>query len=154
MKKKHIIIFLIVSLVNIIFRFITLNSGAVFLDALCLVILPFVYAFLSLYFIKIEWEAALIDLAALTATAFIFFIYAIFTKNILPLTEFVYVILQLPSLLTSLFAAHATFTIPNKGFKILFFTLSLIVVIAIACFFNYFMSATIGMASSKPEPLV
>jgi len=145
MKKKYIIVFSAVSIINLIFRFIIINSDFIFCEALYITFLPFLYSFLSLYLIKSEWEAASINLIALIASAIA---ASIFTVPFLPLTEFMCIALQLPSLLISLFSVHIVFLIPNKKLKILCFIAFIIIAIAITSYVDYCIADIFGTAFS------
>lgn len=146
MKKRYKIIFLIIVLSHIFFRLSELKTEitdyALYTTAY-VVILPFVYAFISLCFIKTKWKAIVLNCSALITAAGIITIY---TAANPPLTEFGLVIMQIPSLLISFLAAHITFSAKNKKWKITSFTLFLIVALAISAGLYYFTTATIGMA--------
>ncbi len=118
MKKRYIIIFLIITAVNILCKFL-MPSDISDLRALVFtvfsVVLPFVYVFGAIYFSKLSWKTVSVVSAAIFISGGIM---ALFAGVNPPLGEFGWICLQIPSLIFSFIAGYFTFSAKTKNKKI------------------------------------
>ncbi len=138
MKKKYIIIFLIIMSVNLTCRFIMtpdISTLRAVIMTVFLIILPFIYAYGSFYFTRLSWKTVGIVSAAVIVSGGIMVLFA---DNKLPLSEFGWIYMQLPSLIFSFIAAYFTFSAKTRHKKIQNFASFLTADIAAAvCFFGF-----------------
>ena len=101
MKKRYIIIFLIITAVNLICKFL-MPSDISNLRALVFtvfsVVLPFIYVFVAIHFSKLSWKTVGVVSGAMLASGGIMVLFAGINP---PLGEFGWVCMQIPSLIFS-----------------------------------------------------
>ncbi len=150
MKKIYTVVFLIVLSINTIIRLMVTAPREQYgeparIFTVYVVILPFFCAFLSSFLIKSIPKAVIVNLAALIVSAVITMLY---TAANPPLSEFFWLITQIPSFLISFLAAHivrAAKTLRGKMLCLLPFLAA--IGIAFSAFYSFLRIMT-GMAAS------
>ena len=149
MKKRYIIIFLIITAVNLICKFL-MPSDISNLRALVFtvfsVIMPFVYVFGAIRFSKLSWKTVGVVSGAILVTGIIMVLFADINP---PLGEFVWICMQIPSLIFSFIAGYFTFSAKTKSKKIKTFARFIPLLILSAVFVYGFCSFMVSWSNSS-----
>lgn len=149
MKKRYIIIFLIITAVNLICKFL-IPSDFSDLRALVFtvfsVIMPFVYVFGAIIFSDLSWKTVGVVLGAMLASGGIMVLFA---GNNPPLSEFGWLNTQIPFLIYSFIAGYFTFSAKTKNKKIKTFAGFVPPLILAFIFFYSFCSILISWGNSS-----
>ena len=148
MKKTYIIAFSAIAAFNAVFRFIIpediSHSRAAFITAFT-VILPFAYDFSAFCFAKLSWKTVGIVSTALLASGGIM---VLFGNGDAPLSELVWIFMQIPAMIFSFIAGYFTFSAKTKNKKIKTFASFIPPLILSVIFFYSFCSIMISWSNS------
>ncbi len=148
MKKRYIIAFSAIAAINAVFRFIIpediSHARAAFITAFT-VILPFAYAFSAFHFAKLSWKTVGIVTAALLASSGIM---VLFGNGDAPLSELVWIFMQIPAMIFSFIAGYFTFSTKTKNKKIKTFASFIPPLILSVIFIYSFCSIMISWSNS------
>lgn len=149
MKKRYIIIFLIITAVNLICKFL-IPSDISELRALVFtvfsVVLPFIYVFVAIHFSKLSWKTVGVVSGAMLASGGIMVLFA---GDNPPLGEFGWLNTQIPFLIYSFIAGYFTFSAKTKNKKIKTFAGFVPPLILAFIFFYSFCSILISWGNSS-----
>ena len=149
MKKRYIIIFLIITAVNLICKFL-IPSDFSDLRALVFtvfsVIMPFVYVFGAIIFSDLSWKTVGVVLGAMLASGGIMVLFA---GDNPPLGEFGWLNTQIPFLIYSFIAGYFTFTAKTKDKRIKTFAGFVPLLILAFIFFYSFWSFMVSWSNSS-----
>ena len=149
MKKRYIIIFLIITAVNLICKFL-IPSDFSDLRALVFtvfsVIMPFVYVFGAIIFSDLSWKTVGVVLGAMLASGGIMVLFA---GDNPPLGEFGWLNTQIPFLIYSFIAGYFTFTAKTKDKRIKTFAGFVPLLILAFIFFYSFWSFMVSWGNSS-----
>lgn len=149
MKKRYIIIFLIITAVNLICKFL-MPSDISDLRALVFtvfsVVLPFVYVFGAIFFSALSWITVGVVSGAMIASGGIMVLFA---GDNPPLGEFGWIFSQVPSLIYSFIAGYFTFSAKTKDKRIKTFSGFIPLLILSAVFVYGFCSFMVSWSNSS-----
>lgn len=148
MKKRYIIIFLIITAINILCKFL-MSFGLFDLMALAFtvfsVVLPFIYVFGAIHFSKLSWKTVGVVSGAILASGGIMVLFA---GDNPPLGELGWIFSQVPSLIYSFIAGYFTFSAKTKNKKIKTFAGFVPLLILAFIFFYSYCSILISWSDS------
>lgn len=118
MKKRYLLIFFIIIVINLLFRLIIpdeISEVRAVIMTVFIVVLPYVYAFGAFGLTKLSWKTVGITLSAMLISGILM---TFFGSRTPPLDELMWVCMQLPSLVLSLAAGYFTFSAETRHKKL------------------------------------
>lgn len=149
MKKRYIIIFLVITTINLLCKFLMpsdLSDPRALVFTVFSVVLPFVYVFGAILFSDLSWKTIGIVSAAMITSGGIMILFA---GDNPPLGEFGWIFSQVPSLIYSFIAGYFTFSAKTKNKKIKTFAGFVPPLILAFIFFYSFCSILISWGNSS-----
>jgi len=149
MKKRYIIIFLIITAVNLICKLLLppdISDLRALVFTVFSVIMPFVYVFGAIIFSDLSWKTVGVVSGAMLASGGIMVLFA---GNNPPLGEFGWINTQIPFLIYSFIAGYFTFAAKTKDKRIKIFAGFVPPLILAFIFFYSFCSILISWGNSS-----